>query len=208
MVDPPEQPATTMQGRTRRRGRLVLLIGLIIVVAVASSGGWLYFNPGILAPLTVHPTTSSIAIANNSFVNAPMFGTDAQHTHFNAAEHLLTYKTVAHLVPDWTSPATGGSLFSSPVVANGVVYVGSLDSVLYAFAAAGCSQPSCPPLWTSVPMGDRIYSSPAVADGIVYIASFDHKLYAFNAHGCGKATCRLCGLLPQLAVILTRRRSW
>ena len=34
--------------------------------------------------------------------------------------------------PLWTA-TTGGQVFSSPAVANGVVYVGSTDGKLYAF---------------------------------------------------------------------------
>ena len=33
----------------------------------------------------------------------------------------------------WVSAPTGNSIFSSPAVANGVVYVGSDDDKLYAF---------------------------------------------------------------------------
>ncbi len=77
---------------------------------------------------------------------------------------------------------------SSPVVANGVVYVGSNNNNLYAFDAAGvtgCTGTSprlCKPLW-SAPTGLWVESSPAVADGVVYVGSFDNKLYAFDALG-------------------------
>jgi outer membrane protein assembly factor BamB len=74
-----------------------------------------------------------------------MFGIDAQHTHAIPTEHILTPQTVSHLIPGWTSFPTGGSLFSSPVVADGIVYIGSLDGHLYAYKSTGYAQSSCVP---------------------------------------------------------------
>jgi outer membrane protein assembly factor BamB len=84
-----------------------------------------------------------------------------------------------------------GTSFSSPTVANEVVYVGSDDGNLYAFDAAGStncsgSPKSCTPLWTAFAGSgglSGIESSPAVANGVVYVTSFDGKLYAFDAAG-------------------------
>ena len=112
-----------------------------------------------------------------------MFGLDAAHTHANPAEHILIPSTVPHLVADWSSFPMGGSLFSSPVIADGIVYINSLDGHLYAYKVAGCGQSSCGPLWFSTATGSLIYSTPAVANGIVYVSSYDRKLYAFNAPG-------------------------
>jgi outer membrane protein assembly factor BamB/uncharacterized membrane protein YoaK (UPF0700 family) len=92
--------------------------------------------------------------------------------------------------PLWSSAATSGVIDSSPAVANGVVYVGSGDGKLYAYAV-GCASGggSCTPLWTAT-TGGPIWSSPAVANGVVYVGSSDHKLYAY-AVGCasGGGTC-------------------
>jgi len=78
---------------------------------------------------------------------------------------------------------TGSWVVSSPAVANGVVYVGSADHKLYAYAV-GCSSGGgfCSPLWTAT-TGNEVNSSPAVANGVVYVGSEDHKLYAFAANG-------------------------
>jgi outer membrane protein assembly factor BamB len=86
---------------------------------------------------------------------------------------------------------------SSPVVSNGVVYVGSFDHKLYAFDAAGAMNctagppKTCGPLWTAATNG-LVSSSPAVANGIVYVGSFDYHLYAFDAAGSMNCT----GVLP------------
>ena len=75
------------------------------------------------------------------------------------------------------SAATGGAIFSSPVVSNGIVYAASYDGKLYAWdAVTGASK------WTATTTaGSSITASPAVSNGIVYIGSFDHMVYAFNA---------------------------
>jgi outer membrane protein assembly factor BamB len=39
--------------------------------------------------------------------------------------------------PLWVSPPTGDAVYSSPAVADGVVYAGSLDHKLYAFHLHG-----------------------------------------------------------------------
>ena len=80
--------------------------------------------------------------------------------------HRLLRDAAKTCTPLWTA-ATGGNSYSSPAVANGVVYFGSGDGKLYAFSAAGTTGCSgtpkiCTPLWTGA-TGNRIASSPAVA---------------------------------------------
>jgi outer membrane protein assembly factor BamB len=71
--------------------------------------------------------------------------------------------------------ATGNSMIeSSPAVANGVVYVGSVDHSLYALDARTGTK-----LW-SFATGYYIESSPAVANGVVYVGSEDGKHRAFH----------------------------
>ncbi len=71
--------------------------------------------------------------------------------------------------------ATGGSVGSSPVIANNILYIGSDDGKIYAVNATNGA-----PVWnTSV--GINIRSVPAVADGVVYIGSWDKKVYALSA---------------------------
>ena len=87
--------------------------------------------------------------------------------------YALDAKTGASL---WSFP-TGGFINSSPVVANGVVYIGSDDGNVYALDAKTGTR-----LWT-YRTGSNIYSSPAVANGAVYIGSANDNMYAFHLPG-------------------------
>ena len=71
--------------------------------------------------------------------------------------------------------ATGAAIHSSPAVADGIVYVGSQDSRLYALDAETGRE-----LW-SFACESWVESSPAVADGVVYFGSNDGNLYALDA---------------------------
>jgi outer membrane protein assembly factor BamB len=71
--------------------------------------------------------------------------------------------------------ATGYLVYSSPAVANGVVYVGSDDHKVYALNAKTGAK-----LW-SYTAGTDVLPSPAVANGVVYVVSWDDgKIYAFG----------------------------
>ncbi len=73
------------------------------------------------------------------------------------------------------SYTTGDWVFSSPAVANGVVYVGSRDGNVYALNASTGTL-----LW-SYATGEYVDSSPAVANGVVYVGSENNNVYALNA---------------------------
>jgi len=69
---------------------------------------------------------------------------------------------------------SGGQILSSPVVADGTVFVGSNDHHLHALAlATGVEK------W-KFKTGGRIPSSPAIANGLVYFLSYDGNFYAVD----------------------------
>jgi len=74
-----------------------------------------------------------------------------------------------------TMPDPFDVFLSSPVVAEGMVYLGSGDQHLYALDVATGA------LRWKVKTGDVIHASPAVAGGRVYIGSFDRTMYALDA---------------------------
>ena len=72
---------------------------------------------------------------------------------------------------------TGGDVRSSAAVGNGVVYVGSFDSQLYAVKLDGTLA------WT-FRAGDRIVSSPLVdVRGAILFGSQDDRLYCLEPDG-------------------------
>ncbi len=79
--------------------------------------------------------------------------------------------------PLWSTPNLGGDVVSTPAVANGIVYVGSVGEKMFAFDAAGVKNCSgapkvCRPLWSRTMSGDVI-ASPTVARGVVYVIAAD-----------------------------------
>ena len=74
----------------------------------------------------------------------------------------------------WSHP-TGGFVVNAPAVVDGVVYVGSDDTNVYALdASTGFAL-------GSFGTGDVIRSSPTVIDGVVYVGSNDNHVYAVDA---------------------------
>jgi outer membrane protein assembly factor BamB len=69
----------------------------------------------------------------------------------------------------------GAVVRSSPVVSNGVVYVGSDDAGLYALNATTGMV-----IWKTI-TGAAVRSSPAVASGVVFVGSDDKAVYALDA---------------------------
>lgn len=91
---------------------------------------------------------------------------------------------LAHCAPLWQGDAGSESILaSSPVVWNGLVFVGTYGAKLFAFDVAGCGQALCQPVWTGT-LGGPTSSTPVVYKGVLYIGATDGRLYAFDAHGC------------------------
>jgi hypothetical protein len=127
----------------------------------------------------VVPGASFVAASAPPSGDWTQFHNGSTHQGYNSTETRLSASNVAFMTKAWTGAATGG-ISSSPAVANGVVYIGSSDGKLYAYAV-GCASGggTCTPIWTAT-TGWGISSSPAVANGVVYVGSEDDKLYAFD----------------------------
>ena len=76
--------------------------------------------------------------------------------------------------PIW-SYRTGGPIWSTPAVADGVAYVGSLDHQIHAVDITDGS-----PIWVYT-TGGAIVSGIAVHEGLVIFGGFDSTLYALDA---------------------------
>jgi outer membrane protein assembly factor BamB len=98
-----------------------------------------------------------------------MFRGDARHSGVYATKGYNHFESVA-----WKFP-TKGKIFSTPVVVNGIAYVGSGDNKLYAVDVKTGAQK-----W-AFPTGRAVHSSPAVYNGVVYFTSYDGNCYAVDA---------------------------
>jgi outer membrane protein assembly factor BamB len=103
---------------------------------------------------------------------------DMMQFHYDT-QHTGDYSPVAGSTPSngqllW-SFTTASSIWSSPAIVNGVVYVGSADDNTYALNASTGAK-----VWNYT-TGNWVYSSPAVVNGVVYVGSYDHNIYALNA---------------------------
>lgn len=99
-----------------------------------------------------------------------MFRFNPQHTGTSDSEGLPE----TNVVIKWKF-ATGSAVLSSPSVAGGVVYIGSLDTNLYALDAENGTEK-----WRFATQGP-IRSTPAVVGGVVYVYSRDGLVYALDS---------------------------
>jgi outer membrane protein assembly factor BamB/tRNA A-37 threonylcarbamoyl transferase component Bud32 len=144
----PVRPGSDRQGGVTRRK---VLVGLGLTAAVGVAGAaWELSRGG---------TTHHLATGSHT---SPGRKTGAKHPAAAASGHKV-----------WSFP-TGNSIWSSVVVANGVVYFGSDDSRIYAVNVSDGSK-----RW-SHPTNGAVRSGLAVAGGAVYAGSYDGNLYALN----------------------------
>jgi outer membrane protein assembly factor BamB len=112
-------------------------------------------------------------------VNGSLYAFDAAGT----TNCLGTPKTC---LPLWRG-ASRDYVFSSPAIANGLVYAASYDGYLRAYDAAGSTNCSgtpkiCKRLWKAD--NGNTNSSPAVANGVIYLGGHDGQtLKAFDTSG-------------------------
>ncbi|HSV48900.1 MAG TPA: PQQ-binding-like beta-propeller repeat protein, partial [Candidatus Acidoferrales bacterium] len=76
---------------------------------------------------------------------------------------------------NWTSFISDGGIYSSPAVANGVIYIGAGDGNLYALNASSGAR-----IWNLTLLTGDVASTPAVIEDTVYICTFE-AVYALNA---------------------------
>jgi outer membrane protein assembly factor BamB len=89
------------------------------------------------------------------------------------------------------SRGAGNAQYSSPAVANGVVYAGAIFSLNASDGVKGCyvsvngmaavNAITCAVLWNYTAAGSVTYSSPAIVNGAVYFGSDGGNVYALNA---------------------------
>jgi outer membrane protein assembly factor BamB len=115
--------------------------------------------------LWTYSTYNSVEYTSPAVVDGVVYV--ASHDHYVYALNAATGNKI------WSFDA-GNFVWSSPAIADSMVYFTSYDNV-YALNGETGSK-----IWSYKP-DDSIYSSPAVADGILYFSSNDGKIYALNA---------------------------
>ncbi|MBV1759047.1 MAG: PQQ-binding-like beta-propeller repeat protein [Dethiosulfatibacter sp.] len=108
----------------------------------------------------IEPMQKTEAMFRGNLSNTGVYNTKGVH---ELSELIWKYKT-------------DSSIVSSPAIADGVVYIGSRDSYLYAIDSNTGQEK-----W-KFKTDDMIDSSPAIADGVVYIGSMDSYLYAITKY--------------------------
>ena len=163
-------------------------------------GGWTGLT-GSTGRRLVAALSLVIVVIGTSGCNWWQFRYSFAQSGYNNTENAISVGNVGSLVRVFSARA-GSNADSSPAIANGLVYEGADDGMLYAFDATGktnClgSPKTCAPLWYA-PSGGFRYSSAAVSsNGIVYEGSVDGTLYAYDAAGntnCS-GTPKLCNPL-------------
>lgn len=97
------------------------------------------------------------------------------HHGYNRTENVLNVSNVGGMQLLWDVDLNGATQ-SAPAVVDGVVYMGSGDSKVYALDAATGKT-----IWSTATGSQIVGSSPLVANGVVYVGSFDERLYALDA---------------------------
>jgi outer membrane protein assembly factor BamB len=99
--------------------------------------------------------------------------TNFRHGNYHNGYSTSTGPTTNQILWNYT---TGDSVFSSPAVVDGVVYVGSNDGLVYSLNATDGTE-----IWNYPVEFNAVESSPAVVDNVVYIGTNNCNLYALNA---------------------------
>ena len=137
-----------------------------------------------LTSLLILPVMSTeMGSGPKQFVNAGPSGTTDypwamfHYDQFRDGTTLASGPSVAPTNPTWTY-TTLNIVYSSPVVADGYLFVSSYDGTVYAL-----DEYSGVLLWassSSVCSGSQFVGSPAISNGIIYVACKNGFIYALN----------------------------
>ena len=134
--------------------------------------------------LSCIPTATAVIYSTPAVVNGTVYigGYDGRVYALNSSSRIAGHSFPQELAGEWIYPRADdiGAIVGSPVVADGILYIGSSDGNLYAIDTASGQL-----VWDASlnenDAVDYIWATPMVRDGVIYIGSFDNKLYAMNA---------------------------
>lgn len=130
-------------------------------------------------------------VSAQTFINWEAYLHDPTHSSFNNQATAITPANAAALVPAWTWTA-GSSLFASPTVYNGRIYIGAKNGVFYALDEATgavvwqrflgiAPKLTCPGTPFGLVGTATVAVDPSTQVPTVYVYSPDGNLYALNA---------------------------
>ena len=114
-------------------------------------------------------------------VNWPQLQYDSGHSGCNPYETILSTSTVGSLSQKWR--VGGPDSISSPVMADGLVYISTFYDAVHYGAVYALSASTGTTFWSFESPVDYTFSfsSSAVANGVVYVGCSDYNLYALDA---------------------------
>jgi outer membrane protein assembly factor BamB len=159
-----------MIGRSSRLHSVLWLVFILFLPACGASPRRVTSVPSAsgCSPVGQVHLTSSLARAPSSQGEWPMFHGDLRRNG------VVQISDGSLLTPAW-SYCTGGPLFSSPIVQNGLVYSASTNKTLTALTIRTGTI-----VWR-FQADSAFYSTPALQNGLLYAASVNGSLYALNA---------------------------
>jgi outer membrane protein assembly factor BamB len=122
------------------------------------------------------PSTNAVVRSSPAVAGGRVFVATAETTPMDGDAVAFDEKTGS---VDWRGDYVADYSTSSPAIANGVLYLGSYDTRMYAIRARS-GKLLWAPKWGTDNMERGFNSSPAIAGGRVYIGCRDGSLYAFG----------------------------
>jgi subtilisin family serine protease/outer membrane protein assembly factor BamB len=150
----------------------------IYTAAAIDAAGNVYF--GTLTSGRLYSLTSTgqqrwvYTVARLGTSSSPALSPDGTTVYFAGYDGVLHAVNTANGAARWTFPLGKEVRASSPAVdANGTVYIGAYDNLLYAVNADGTLRRT----WST---GNIVRSSPGIAGTTLYVGSNDNSVYAFD----------------------------
>jgi outer membrane protein assembly factor BamB len=181
----PPTTAIAVKGSGFGTGETIVIVFDTTVIGKTQANGVGIFSTQVNIPASALPGSHTIKATGKTSdlkakapflvqTNWDMFGFDTHHTHDNPYENVLNSSNVVKLTLNWSGGAYAGGVDNTPIVVNGVVYVGATATGFYALDASTGKT-----LW-SRNIGS-ILGTPAVVKGIVYVNVTEPGIYALDA---------------------------
>ncbi len=113
--------------------------------------------------------------SSNAGADWPQSSFDAHHSRYNAVEVALDESSIGGLEVAWMTSIIGG-YFASPIVVDGLVYIGGLDDRLHAYDEFTGAE-----IWTGPSQGSIFLGSAAYGQGLVFASASSGPMRAYDA---------------------------